>query len=290
MVGYLLLLALINADFDIPAQIAALEKQAFENPADLQSRLQLARIFLDQENYIEAKKNLVQAEAIDSFSAQTQFLWGKFYDQRDNIALALTKYAAAVGLDSTQSEAWHAMGYIYEITADYSSMLNCFKKALLNASDSAGLYYDIGVTYDYLENPDSAIIVYHKSLDCGAAFPEVFTNLGADWGIIGNNDSAAYYFEKAVAAGSKSPELYYNLGMMAAEKSETEKAIADFIECLNNDPSFAPAKMQLGNLFELLGDSAKALVYFREFVRTAPIIYLDDIKATREKLAKYDSR
>jgi tetratricopeptide (TPR) repeat protein len=150
--------------------------------------------------------------------------------------------------------------------------------------------YDIGVTYDYLEIPDSAIIAYHQALEAGAQFPEVYINLGADWGILEDIDSAQYYLGKAVEAGSQSPELFYNLGMIASERGKREEAIEHYMECLSLDQSYSPAKLQLGNLYESLGDSANALAYYQDFVKTAPFIYRDDIKSTKEKLVKYESR
>jgi tetratricopeptide (TPR) repeat protein len=290
MIEYLLALALVATDYSVPQQIADLEKQAKADIHNVQARLKLAQIFIEQENYAEAKKNLEEAEAIDSLSGATQYLWGKYFDQQDNIAAAYDRYSKAANLDSSLSEAWRNLGYIDEITGNYQSMLERFELALVNTSDSAGLLYDIGVTYDYLEIPDSAIIVYHQALEAGAQFPEVYINLGADWGILEDIDSAQHYLEKAVEAGSQSPELFYNLGMIASERGKREEAIEHYMECLSLDQAYAPAKLQLGNLYESLGDSANAASYYQDFVKTAPFIYRDDIKSTKEKLVKYESR
>jgi tetratricopeptide (TPR) repeat protein len=288
MIEYLLALALVATDYNVPEQIADLERQAMADSLNQGARLKLARIFIEQKNYPEAKKNLIEAEKIDSLSGQLQFLYGKLYDQQDNIAAAFEKYSKAVKLDSSLSEAWRNLAYIDEITGNYQSMLDRFGIALGNTDDSAGVLYDIGVTYDYLELPDSAIISYNRSLEAGAKFPEVFINLGADWGLQGNLDSARYYLEKAVEAGSQSPELFYNLGMLAFESGKGEEAIGNFLECLSLDQTYSPAKLQLGNIYEAIGDSASALEYYQDFVKTAPFIYRDDIKLTREKLVKYE--
>jgi len=96
--------------------------------------------------------------------------------------------------------------------------------------------------------------------------------------------------EKAISAGSRSPELFYNLGMLAFERGKADEAIGNFLECLSLDQTYAPAKLQLGNIYEAIGDSVNAYEYYQDFVKTAPFIYRDDIKSTREKLAKYESR
>lgn len=290
MIEYLLVLALVATDYNVPQQIAVLENQAKTDSLNQTARLELAKIFIEQENYPEAHKNLIEAEKIDSLSGKLQFLWGKYYDQQDNIAAAFEKYSKAVTLDSSLSEAWRNLAYIDEITGNYQSMLERFGMALANSDDSAGLLYDIGVTYDYLELPDSAIIMYNRSLNSGAQFPEVYINIGADWGILGNLDSAEFYLKQAVEAGSKSPELLYNLGMLAFERGKRQEAIGNFLECLSLDQTYAPAKLQLGNIYEAIGDSGNAYEYYQDFVKTAPFIYRDDIKLTKEKLVKYEDR
>lgn len=290
MIEYLLALALITANYNIPQQIAALEQQVKADSLNQGARLKLAKIFLEQENYAEVERNLKEAEKIDSLSGQLQFLWGKFFDQQDNIAAAFDRYSKAVTLDSSLSQAWRNLAYIDEITGNYQSMLERFGMTLRNTDDSGGVLYDIGVTYDYLELPDSAIISYNLSRAAGAKFPEVFINLGADWGILGNLDSAKYYLEEAAEAGSQSPELFYNLGMLAFESGKGEEAIENFMQCLSLDQNYSPAKLQLGNIYEAIGDSDNAYEYYQDFVKTAPFIYRDDIKLTKDKLVKYESR
>jgi tetratricopeptide (TPR) repeat protein len=115
-----------------------LEQQAKADSLNQQARLELARIFIEQENYPEAYKNLIEAGKIDSLSGYLQLLWGKYYDQQDNIAAAFEKYSEAVALDSNLSEAWRNLAYIDEITGNYQSMLERFEMALANTDDSAG--------------------------------------------------------------------------------------------------------------------------------------------------------
>lgn len=290
----LILLILFAGDYNRPVRIAELEAIAIQNPNDLVSRLKLVEIFIEQKNYAEAERYLKQARDIDSTSAELLFLWGKFYDSQDNIPAALQKYLSAVSCDSTLSQAWRKLGYLYEITCNYEAMLDCFKKALVTTDDSSGVYYDLGVTYDYLDSIGLALENYYKALRTGADFPEVYFNIGVDWGLADYSDSAYYYFSEVLnmldttRADFQISKLYYNIGILMMESGAYEQAMDNFMKTLSYEPDFSPAKLQLGYLYEIMGDTGLAKVYFHEFVQTAPIIYLDDINKIKEKLSNYN--
>jgi len=104
---------------------------------------------------------------------------------------------------------------------------------------------------------------------------------------MGFDDSAHYYFAKAAAADSRAPELYYNLGVIQMAKGQADSAFADFFACLSIDPGYSAAKYRLGQLYESTGDTAMAMAYYDDFVKTAPIIYLEDINQAKGKLDRY---
>ena len=137
------ILLLIAGDFKDPVRISELELKIKNHTDDLQSRLELAEIFINQENFVEAKENLSQAQQAmeiarqDSCNAKYYYLWGLYWDLNDNIAAASEYYLDATNCDSSFSQAWHNLGYIQEIFGNYNQMLYYFKKALLESEDSA---------------------------------------------------------------------------------------------------------------------------------------------------------
>ena len=290
----LILLIIIAGGYDDPALISKLEKQVADNPDAWQSCLELAEIFIEQENFKEAKKYLLQAQEsyktgkIDTCSARYFYIWGLYNDYNVNIPVAINYYSKTIECDSTFSEAWRNKGYLYEIFGNYDLMLNCFKHALLSTDDSAGVYYDIGVTYDYMDSIELALESYYHAIKLGEDSPQAFLNIGVDWGLTGYVDSAAFYFEKAEQAGLNSPELFYNIGVIMSESGAYNEAMDNFMKTLAVDPDYSPAKLQLGNIYEIMADSGMAKVYFEEFVQTAPPIYIDDVKKIEAKLVKYN--
>ena len=292
----LIFMMLSLADFEQPATIADLESHLKSDPADWQTSLKLAEIFLEQRNFDEAGNHLQRAQSlIDSLSPDTcqaklYFLWAQLYDLQDDIPHALDNYAKTVECDSNYSEAWRQLGYLYEIFGNYERKLQCLKNALRGAANSPVLLYDIGVTYDYLDSIDQAIQSYNASLETGEVILEALLNLGVDWGLNGQNDSALYYFDRAKEAGLESPELHYNIAILTMDSGDYEQAMNELMKSLTINPQYSPSILQLAHIYELTGDSGMARVYYEEFVKTAPIIYLDDINSAKEKLNLLENR
>lgn len=287
-------LIFITANFDNPTYIADLEKTVQTDPSDWQTRLKLAEIFIEQGNFTDAMIYLEQADAIllnidqGPEKSLLHYIWGLYHDRQDNIPKAMDKYKAAVEADSSCAKAWRNLGYLHEIFLDGEKMLECFNKARPFTIDSAGIFYDIGVAYDYMDSLEQAIKHYHMVLNLTNEIPEAYLNLGVDLGMLGHTDSAGFYFGEAEAAGAGGPELYYNLGVITFEAGNAEMALGNFLHVLALEPSYAPAKLMLGDVYEAMGDSGMARVYYEEFVNTASILYLDDINAVREKLIEYN--
>lgn len=289
----ILALSVLLMNFNEPGKIARLESQASANPNNWQVRLKLAEIFLNQANFSNAQKYLMEAQDIynvsspDSCSADLSYLWGLNYDYQDNIPKAIDYYNNAIACDSLCGKAWRKLGYLHEVFSNAEQMLYCFRKALAGDGPSAGLHYDIGVAYDMLDSLPQAIASYQKALALTDTLPEAYLNMGVDLAMLGHPDSANYYFALAAKGGLETPELYYNIGVMMADSGKIDEAIENFMKVLALDPRYSPAKLRLGDLYESLGDSGMAKVYYEDFVQTATLLYSDDVTKVKDKLSKY---
>ena len=286
-------LLFLISDFDKPANIADLERQAAADSTNWQIRHKLIAVFIEQGNFDDALKYLNQTEDILNSQkkgvaiGQTLYLRGLYHDSQDNIPAAMENYKHAIAADSLNSRAWRKLGYLYEIFSSGEDMLDCFKHALASANDSAGVYYDLGVAYDYLDSIALAIQSYHNALALNDSISEAYLNLGVDLGYLGYPDSAEYYFGKAHIYGMESVELYYNMGVMHFDAGRIDQSIENFMTVLALDPSYSPAKMMLGNVYEAIGDSGMAKVYYLEFIGSASFLYQHDVEAVKDKLEKH---
>jgi tetratricopeptide (TPR) repeat protein len=244
----------------------------------------IARMLIDQEQkYDSAIVLLEDYLPTDSLNSDVRYLLGFAYDQKDNLALAAEYYHQAIALDSLNWGPWRDMAYLFDIFTQYDSMNSYMRHAVELADAPESLYYDFGYSFDMLNSTDSAMIYYHKALDANSKDSDALLNLGAIWGGI-NIDSSYAYTRRSLDINPSEPQACYNYAVILSTLNRSPEAIDYYQKALALDPSIVAAKLQLGRLYESLGDTAMALLYYKEFVDTAPLAYLDDINQAKAKL------
>jgi tetratricopeptide (TPR) repeat protein len=83
------------------------------------------------------------------------------------------------------------------------------------------------------------------------------------------------------------PRACYNYAAILGAEGNYQSAVDYYQKAMALDTTMIEVKLRLGELYEALGDSTMARIYFQEFVDSAPLIYTDDINRTKAKLEKY---
>jgi len=179
------------------------------------------------------------------------------------------------------------LAFLYDIFSDYDKMNRLMGRAIAFAPFPESLYYDYGYTFDMRGRIDSALFYYRKAAEFNQEDYQAWLNIGAIVGINGDLDSAKLYTEKAVSINQDTPEAFYNLGEINLSLGLFEEAISNFQYALALDSKLFEAQKKLGELYEIIGDSGMAFIYFNEFLDSAPILYKEDIEEVRVKLTTY---
>jgi tetratricopeptide (TPR) repeat protein len=246
-----------------------------------------AKLLIDlDENYDSAIVLLNNYLPLDSLDTDLWYLLGFAYDRKDNLALASKYYHKSISLDSTNWAPYRDMAYLFDIFAEYDSMNIYMRHAVDYTLEPESLYYDFGYSFDMLDQKDSALVYYHKALESDSLDSDALLNIGAIWGSV-NVDSSMIYTRRSLDINSNAPQGCYNYGILLASKDRPAEAVDYFQKTLALDTTMVAAKLQLGQTYEVLGDSDMARLYFQEFVDTAPQIYLDDINRIKAKLQNY---
>ncbi|UCE66288.1 MAG: tetratricopeptide repeat protein [Candidatus Zixiibacteriota bacterium] len=267
--------------------IPRLNRAVSENPDDFDSVRQLIEIYIEQRNYTSADSILNEYMKYEKQNAHAVYLKARLLDLTENIDEAMIEYHQAIDLDSTLWEAYRDLAYLYDIFSKYETMNNLLNKAVKFTPVSESLYYDYGYSFDMLGRLDSAEYYYQKAIDFDSLDHQACLNLGAIMGLGGNLDSAKFLLEKAVMINPDSPEAFYNLGEIDISLGLFHNAAGSFQQALALDSGLFAAKKRLGDIFEVMGDSGMARLYYEDFLNSAPIIYMDDINEVRQKLEKY---
>jgi len=264
-----------------------LNRAVSENSHDFDSVRQLVEIYIQQRNFASADSVLKIYARCGEKNGYTVYLEARVLDLTENIEKAMSKYWEAIDLDSTLWPAYRDLAFLYDIFSGYETMNRLLKKALIFAPVPEILYYDYGYTFDMMGQLDSAIYYYQKAIDFDSLDHQAYLNLGAIMGLGGNLDSAKFLLEKAVMINPDSPEAFYNLGEINLSLGLLDNAAGSFQHALALDSGLFAAKKRLGDIFEIMGDSGMARLYYEDFLNSAPTVYIDDINEVRQKLAKY---
>ena len=283
--GFVLIFGTVPVFAD--GDIAFLEARVLEDPHDFDSVSELARMYIAQENYQPAEAILKNYLAYDSLDADALYLYGRVLDYADNILEAMSYYIMAIERDSSYWRAYRELALVYDIFADYESMNRFMTNAFERTPFPESLYYEMGYSFDMLELPDSALVYYRAAVEFDSVDSYALMNLGAIWGNIGDVDSARFYTEKSVRLNPESPGASFNFAEIMTMTGDTLEAISYFSKALALESNLFGANKRLGEIFEARGDSAMARLYFEEFLKAAPMIYVEEINEVKDKLRRY---
>ncbi len=251
------------------------------------SPLRQAKALINAAYYDSAGHILNNYILHDSLNCEAWYLLGLMYDQRDNLPLAVRYYHKSIAVDSRCWEPYRDLAYMFDVFAQYDSMNVYLQKAVMLMPDPVALYYDFAYSFDMLNEKDSAITYYYQYLKAHPDDIDANLNVGAIWGANGNLDSAEIYTARALKIDPNYSKTCYNYAEILKSRGDIPKAIDYYQKALALEPKLVEAKLCLGEAYENLGDIAMARLYYKEFVDTAPIIYLDDINRIKAKLGGY---
>ena len=274
--------------FGYGSNIDSLQMENNSHPGDSRSCQALAGAYIEEKDYLSAINILRSDLDRDSANAQTLYLLGYVLDQTDFLPTAMAYYHKSLQCDSTYWRPYHSLAYLYDIFAQYDSMYYYLQHAIRYAPVPDSIYYDMGYCFDMQGQADSAMLYYYKAAAFDSLDSQAYMNLGAIWGEKGHPDSAKAYTQKSLRLNPNEAEACYNYGGILAGENSFEQAIDYYQKALVLDTSMVAAKAQLGLLYETLGDSAMAHIYYSEFVNSAPPIYSADIEKIQAKLKDYD--
>ena len=131
-----------------------------------------------------------------------------------------------------------------------------------------------------------AILLYKRSID---VFPtaEAFTFMGWTYSMIKQYDHAIELCKKAIQIDPAYGNPYNDIGVYLIELDRWQEAISWFEEATAAPRYAAPQfpYMNLGRVYEHLGDTPRALVYYEQALQLAPL-YLPAVWAKNALLGK----
>lgn len=200
---------------------------------------------------------------------------GLEYMKQNLYEQAITEFNNAINDDQEWFPAYFNRAIAYANNKHYKEALQDFNYILINFPDHADSYFNRGIVYENLGIYANAIKDYSETIKLRPDFIMAYHYRGIARFRMNDFDGALEDYNKALQLGQNlqldiatakefglnSSALYFSRGVIMQKKGDLQKAIQDYSEAINIDPSSAKAyynraiaKMALSQAEEALKD------------------------------------
>lgn len=202
----------------------------------------IAEAYIDQKNYTEALRELLEAEKLYPDDPNLQHDLGFVYMEKEKPDLAIQHLKRALALKSDYSAAKNTLGVAYMKNEQWDDAITCFKELSENLlyTTPQNPLFNLGWAYyqkkDFAESEKyykKALGLYEDGLSKDAVYIKALHGLGLNYMATGRSREAIAMLEKAVQSVPRVAELFFDLGRaykMAQEYPKAVKAYNKVIE------------------------------------------------------------
>lgn len=160
--------------------------------------------------------------------------------------------------------------FTYQRNTVWASEETLWKDVIAKSPYNARAYGSLGTVYKKRGEHDKALELYEKSMSLGKAFPEVFLHLGDIYYDRKEYDRAVQYLNEALKIDFSTKVrlgILNKLGRTYGKLGESEKAVQYFREAIRRYPESTTVYNNLGVLYARTGQLDKAIETFQEALR-----------------------
>ncbi len=213
---------------------------------DLRALGALAQIYLDQKNYKEALKYLLEVERLAPTDVPTKLKVGLLYYELKDFDQAIDRFTQALSLSPANDRVSYYLGLLEAQRKNYESAFNYFK----SIPPDSELYKDAVVrsilVLKEMQALPKAISLAQEALKNRQDIPELYEVLGTLYGREGKYDQAFLILEKGLKKFPNQEKLLFSKGVLLDKAGQFEKSIATMRELVQVNPKNASALNYIG--------------------------------------------
>jgi Tfp pilus assembly protein PilF len=221
------------------------------NPADTESIVRLARVYLARKDLPAAGRTLEASVARGTDPASVYALLAEVYERSGHPENAIPALRLAIERDP-QSEK-HRFDYAILLTnsnAPAAAVIR-LQESLQLFPSSSRLWFALGFANFKLDKDDEAERALKKVIDLDSKFAPAFAYLGLIRAKTGSYDDAISLYERALVADPKLAVVHHLIAdAMLKQMNANERTIEEHLKRSTDlDPTFTPARVSLAKLF-----------------------------------------
>jgi len=256
----------------LPEAEAELSAAVSLNPADTDSVVRLARVYLARKDLPAAGRTLEAAVARGNDPAPVYALLAEVYEQSGHVENAIPAMRLAIQRDPQSERNRFAYAVLLTNTNAPAAAVIRLEESLHEFPTSSRLWFALGFANFKLDKNDEAERALRKSIELDPKFAAAFAYLGLLRARTGAYGEAIALYESALRADAKLAVVHHliadaMLKQMNADARVIETHLRQTVEM---DPTFMPARLSLGKLFMRSQRWAEAAAEFEQVVKLEP--------------------
>jgi tetratricopeptide (TPR) repeat protein len=226
--------------------IAAFKNLLEEDPEDIKALAALGQIYLDEKNYPEAMKILLQIERLAPTDIPMKLRIGLLYYELKDYDKAIESFTQALQLSPDNDRVSYYLGLLEAQRKNYERALVHFK----NVPTDSSLYKDAVLrtvlVYQELNQIDQAISYAKGIIEHTKDVPDLYDLLAALYSKQGNYKKAIETIDVGLKRFPEQEKLLFTKGVLLDKIGQTDKSLEIMQRILKADPQNALALNYIG--------------------------------------------
>jgi arylsulfatase A-like enzyme/Tfp pilus assembly protein PilF len=192
----------------------------------------------------------------------------------------------ALAKDPQNPSLYYQLGGRLEKNGRYDDAMQLYRSALSKGIESARLHSRLADLLLRRGEKEPAILEYEKAAQINPADLDSQNNLATAYLEKGRVDDAGKTFQWVIANDARHAGAQNGLGLVSIQKRDFQAARGYFERAAQLDPDLVEVHMNLGLLYEMAGERARARASLETFLaKASPAQYGSILPRVREKLA-----
>ena len=241
------------------------------NPADTDSVVRLARVYLARKNIPAAGRTLEAAVARGNDPAPVYALLADVYEQSGHVENAIPAMRLAIERDPQSEKYRFAYAVLLTNSNAPGAAVIRLEEALKSFPSSSRLWFALGFANFRLDKNEEAERALRKAIDLDPKFAPAFAYLGLIRARTGAYGEAITLYENALRADPKLAVVHHLIADAMLKQNADARIVETHLrQAVTMDPTFTPARLSLGKLFMRAQRWSEAVAELEQVVKLDP--------------------
>jgi Tfp pilus assembly protein PilF len=244
------------------------------NPADTDSVVRLARVYLARKDLPAAGRTLEASVARGNDPASVYVLLAEVYEQSGHVENAIPAMRLAIQRDPQSERNRFAYAVLLTNTNAPAAAVIRVEESLQEFPSSSRLWFALGFANFKLDKNEEAERALRKAIELDPKFAAAFAYLGLIRARTGAYGEAISLYESALKADQKLGVVHHLIADAMLKQMNADALVIEMHlrQAVEMDPTFMPARLSLGKLFMRSQRWAEAAAQFEQVIKLDPTV------------------